>query len=228
VILAMRASAPTVDHEDLLLQTLQQRFSLEQFRPGQREVIEAVLAGRSLLAVMPTGAGKSLCYQLPAVLADAPTIVVSPLIALMKDQAEVARCLGIEATFINSHLSPDERTRLLTAACNGAYQLLYVAPERLATLGFLQQLRRSRWQTMVVDEAHCVSAWGHDFRPEYRRLPAACEQLGIQQVCAFTATATSEVHARRSRHERRHQGLVLGVRGEDTVEADLLLAGRGD
>ena len=178
---------------DPLHLALARHFGFSAFRPGQREVIDAVVAGRNVLAVMPTGAGKSLCYQLPAVLDEGTTLVISPLIALMKDQVEALTARGVAATLINSHIAPAERQRRLQAARDGAYRLLYLAPERLRVPGFVETLRGAPLTRMAVDEAHCISQWGHDFRPEYRELPRAMRALGITQVCSFTATATPEV-----------------------------------
>ncbi len=171
----------------------QRHFGHGSFRPGQREVIEAVVAGHPVLAVMPTGAGKSLCYQLPAMLSSGTSLVVSPLIALMQDQVDALAERELPATFINSHVPPAERDRRLARACAGDYKLLYVAPERLRNGRFISALRGARLDRMIVDEAHCVSQWGHDFRPDYRELPRAARALGVDQLCAFTATATPEV-----------------------------------
>lgn len=189
-----RATPPELETNSVPLEAaLERHFGFSTFRPGQRDVIEAVVAGRPVLAVMPTGAGKSLCYQLPALLSRGVTLVVSPLIALMQDQVDGLAARGIAATCINSHVSPEERSRRLAAACSGAYQLLYVAPERLRYDGFIEILRGVGIDRLAVDEAHCVSQWGHDFRPDYRELPRAAAALGNPQVIAFTATATPEV-----------------------------------
>jgi len=173
---------------------LKATFGYDEFRPGQRAVIEHVMAGQNSLAIMPTGGGKSLCYQIPALLFDGITVVVSPLISLMKDQVDALNDSGIPATFINSSVEwPDIQERL-AGLHNGAYKLLYVAPERLDSAAFLQALGQLPIDLLAVDEAHCISQWGHDFRPSYLALSTAIEQLPTQpQVLALTATATEQV-----------------------------------
>lgn len=175
---------------------LKTTFGYDEFRPGQRAVIEHVMAGQNSLAIMPTGGGKSLCYQIPALLFDGITVVVSPLISLMKDQVDALNDSGIPATFINSSVEwPDIQERL-AGLHNGAYKLLYVAPERLDSAAFLQALGQLPIDLLAVDEAHCISQWGHDFRPSYLALSTAIEQLPTQpQVLALTATATEQVAA---------------------------------
>jgi ATP-dependent DNA helicase RecQ len=169
------------------------RFGLTQFRPGQREIIEAVLAGRPTIAVLPTGAGKSLCYQLPAVALERLAVVVSPLISLMKDQVDALTARGIPATFINSSIPPDERAERLRAAVRGELRLLYIAPERFRASGFGETLARAKPALLAVDEAHCMVEWGHDFRPDYARLGEVRAQLGATRLVALTATATPDV-----------------------------------
>jgi ATP-dependent DNA helicase RecQ len=169
------------------------RFGLASFRPGQQEVINTVLAGRDCLCIMPTGGGKSLCYQLPAVAGDGLTLVVSPLIALMKDQVDALQELGIPATCINSSLAQAEVFERLDAMAAGQYRLVYIAPERLRSTLFLEKLRASNLKLLAVDEAHCISQWGHDFRPDYARIGTFRQRLGFPPTIALTATATPEV-----------------------------------
>jgi ATP-dependent DNA helicase RecQ len=168
-------------------------FGLESFRPGQVEVVEAQLAGRDVLSVAPTGSGKSISYWVPALLGEGLTVVVSPLIALMKDQVDRLRELHVRAAHINSSVSRADQQETLRVARLGGLQLLYVAPERLSRPGFLDRLAETRITRFVVDEAHCISSWGHDFRPDYRYLGRALEACGRPPVGAFTATATPEV-----------------------------------
>jgi ATP-dependent DNA helicase RecQ len=172
---------------------LKQVFGYDGFRPLQREIMEASLAGQDALAVLPTGAGKSLCYQLPALVRDGLTIVVSPLIALMKDQVDQLEASGVAATFINSTLDGEEARRRIAGLDSGYYQLLYVAPERLMLPDFLARLQAWKIAALAVDEAHCISEWGHDFRPEYRRLREVRQVLPRVPVLALTATATERV-----------------------------------
>lgn len=176
-----------------LLAHLRTQFGFEEFRHGQREVIEATLAGRDVLGVMPTGQGKSLCFQFPATLSSGLTVVVSPLIALMKDQVDALRARGVAAGAIHSGLGPAERDRLLQDMKLGRLRLLYLAPERLQHTWFIQHLRRAGVCQLVVDEAHCISHWGHDFRPDYLRLGELRAQLDLPPCLALTATATPRV-----------------------------------
>jgi ATP-dependent DNA helicase RecQ len=178
-----------------LTQHLQDLFGLDAFRPSQREVIEDVLAGRDVLCVMPTGAGKSLCYQLPAVIGGGLTMVVSPLISLMEDQVQQLRDEGIQSLLLNSSLSPAEQRKVISELTTGFEGLLYIAPERLLSANFQPMLQRLRPKLLAVDEAHCISQWGHDFRPEYSRLGEARKKLGDPPAIALTATATEDVRA---------------------------------
>jgi len=179
-------------HKDVS-EVLRRRFGFESFRQGQRRVIETVLAGRDCLAVMPTGGGKSLCYQLPALMRPGLTLVVSPLIALMKDQVDGLSDSGIAATFFNSSLSSEERYQRLRDIRQGKFDIVYVAPERFRSSRFLDALESLDVNLFAVDEAHCVSMWGHDFRPDYLRLAPVLSRLGHPQVLCLTATATPEV-----------------------------------
>jgi ATP-dependent DNA helicase RecQ len=185
----MTAGEPLSDLEI----ALRDRFALHAFRPGQREVIEQVLGKRDVLCVMPTGGGKSLCYQLPALLLNGLTLVVSPLIALMKDQVDVLRQRGIRATLLNSSLDPEEQRARLFEIEAGAFDLVYVAPERFRSPRFIEAMNRVKPALLAIDEAHCISEWGHDFRPDYARLGTARRALGFPPCIALTATATDIV-----------------------------------
>jgi ATP-dependent DNA helicase RecQ len=174
-------------------QALKHHFGYDAFRPLQREIIETVLDGRDALALLPTGAGKSLCYQLPAVVRSGLTLVISPLIALMKDQVDALRTGGIAATYLNSTLDAEESYERTQALNRGVYRLLYAAPERAVQPGFVNALQRWNLERIAVDEAHCVSEWGHDFRPEYRRINLLRERFPNAVMLALTATATQRV-----------------------------------
>ena len=174
---------------------LKRRFGYDEFRPYQEEAIRAVTSGRDALAVMPTGGGKSLCYQIPALVMDGVALVVSPLIALMKDQVDGLRANGIAAAFINSTIEPAEIWRIQDATLRGDVKILYAAPERLALAGFQDFLNELRVSLVAVDEAHCISEWGHDFRPDYRELSALRRSLPRVPFIALTATATAQVRA---------------------------------
>ena len=179
--------------EQLNLESGLRRFGLRAFRPGQEEVIGTVLARRDCLCVMPTGSGKSLCYQLPAMVLDGLTLVVSPLIALMKNQVDQLEALDVPVTFLNSLLSLDEQHRRLDAMAAGRYRLVYVVPERFRSSRFLEAVRTTRLSLLAIDEAHCISQWGHDFRPDYARLGSFRRLLGNPTTIALTATATDAV-----------------------------------
>src|SRR3989440_5887666 len=173
---------------------LRDHFGFPAFRPGQREACGAALAGRDVLVVMPTGSGKSLCYQLPALVRDDLTVVVSPLVSLMQDQVEAlaARVPG-RAALVNAQQDPAANRAAIARAVEGDLRLLYVAPERFASPGFADALAQARVGLFVVDEAHCVSQWGHDFRPDYFRLADAARYVGARALFASTATATPQV-----------------------------------
>jgi len=198
--------------DDRIQHALTEIFGYEEFRSGQREVIEAVLAGDDLLAIMPTGAGKSLCYQLPACLVEGTALVVSPLIALMQDQLESLRAHGVDASLINSSLSRRQRRRRIDELREGAFDLLYIAPERFGSDPFLEAVAEADISLLAIDEAHCISHWGHDFRPDYLALSNARELLGEPPVLALTATATNQV--------RRDILEQLGL-----ADADIVLGG---
>ena len=178
---------------DSLADLLKSRFGYDRFRPLQREIMEAALADRDTLAILPTGAGKSLCYQLPALAREGLTLVVSPLIALMKDQVDQLTASGIPATFLNSTLTPEENRARLTAIRSGETKLVYLAPERLMSGDFLSTVGNWNVTALAVDEAHCISEWGHDFRPEYRRLRELRAAMPNVPAIALTATATPRV-----------------------------------
>src|SRR5947209_5306114 len=188
---------------------LQDRFGFQEFRPAQKQVIDQVLAGQDALAVMPTGSGKSLCYQLPALALPGLTLVVSPLIALMKDQVDQLNHLGLPATVINSSVSREQQRSRLEQAMAGKIKLLYIAPERFQNDEFKAALSRTPVSLFAVDEAHCVSLWGHDFRPDYLRLRRAISELQSPPVLALTATATPAV--------RRDIITQLGMQGAPEI-----------
>src|SRR5689334_14822682 len=178
---------------DTIDDLLHRVFRLSEFRPHQREVVEDVLAGHDAVCVMPTGAGKSLCFQLPGLMLKGLTVVVSPLISLMADQVRQLQALEISALLLNSSQSGSEQSRVLAQLRNGFAGLLYLAPERFAAASFQRLLPELKPKLLVVDEAHCLSFWGHDFRPEYMRLGEVREQLGSPAAIALTATATPNV-----------------------------------
>ena len=175
-------------------EALKRYFGYDSFRPGQEEIVSALLAGRDALAIMPTGAGKSLCYQVPALLLPGLTLVISPLISLMQDQVKGLNAAGIHAAFINSSLTETQIARALDLAAEGSYKLVYVAPERLESPVFRSFAAGADISMVTVDEAHCISQWGQDFRPSYLRIKAFVDSLPSRPVIgAFTATATAHV-----------------------------------
>ncbi|RPJ34076.1 MAG: RecQ family ATP-dependent DNA helicase [Verrucomicrobiaceae bacterium] len=183
-----------------MLQTLRDHFGFDAFRGGQEPVIRALLDGRPALAVFPTGGGKSLCYQLPALLLDGLTLVISPLIALMKDQVDALTAKGIAAARLDSTLGMDELRELYENLESGAIKLLYIAPERLANEAFRKRIKQLNVAMIAIDEAHCISEWGHNFRPDYLKLARFSRSLKVSRVLALTATATPKV----AREIRRH------------------------
>ena len=175
-------------------QILKQYFGYDGFREGQEELICGILEGRDVLGIMPTGAGKSLCYQIPALMSDGITLVISPLISLMKDQVASLNQAGVHAAYLNSSLSSGQYYKALSLAKTGRYRIIYVAPERLVTEEFLDFARNTKITMVAVDEAHCVSQWGQDFRPSYLKIAEFIGRLPSRPVIsAFTATATKEV-----------------------------------
>ncbi|MBL9219561.1 MAG: DNA helicase RecQ [Opitutaceae bacterium] len=196
--------------DDLLL-TLKTTFGYGTFRPLQREIIEAALADKDVFALLPTGGGKSLCFQLPALLRPGLTVVVSPLIALMKDQVDQLQAAGVAATYLNSTLDAEEARSRLSGLHRGEWRLLYVAPERLMLDNWAANLKAWNVTALVIDEAHCISEWGHDFRPEYRQIARLRTLLPGVPVMALTATATERVRADIIRH--------LQLRGDTTFVA---------
>ncbi len=179
--------------DDTLLDTLQTVFGFHDFRPDQERIIRAILDRKDIFAVMPTGGGKSLCYLLPAVLLPGTCIVISPLISLMKDQVDSARANGISASYLNSSLAAEEQSRVLDDLLENRLDLLYIAPERFTLEHFRNALTQAKICMAVIDEAHCISDWGHDFRPDYLSLSALVRLFPNQPVAAFTATATHKV-----------------------------------
>lgn len=186
---------PSLPTADALHRTLRDTFGHDDFRPGQQEIVQGVLAGQPTLAVMPTGGGKSLCYQLPAALLDGLTVVVSPLVALMKDQVDGLRRRRLAAAFLNSTQSEPERARVEQAIADGRIRVLFVAPERFRAAAFTRLLSQVKPALVAVDEAHCVCEWGDTFRPDYALLGDALQRLSPPRVLALTATAAPDVRA---------------------------------
>ena len=201
---------------------LRERFGHADFRGRQAEAVAAVLVGRDVLLTMPTGSGKSLAYQLPALLLDGLTLVISPLIALMQDQVDALRALDIPAAFVNSSLEAGERPARLEAAARGGLRLLYITPERFRSADFIEFLPRLRVVRLAVDEAHCASQWGHDFRPDYSRLAEYRARVGAPPTIALTATATPQVAE--DIVQRARQELVKRLDGYQVEHPELLKA----
>jgi ATP-dependent DNA helicase RecQ len=188
---------------------LRERFGYPDFRPGQERAVKSVLAGKDTLVILPTGGGKSLCYQVPALVLPGLTVVVSPLISLMKDQVDALRSRGLPAAFVNSTLTSSEVSDRMSRAQRGELRMLYVAPERFDVPGFAERLKAMGISLLAVDESHCISEWGHDFRPSYLRIRDVRERLGGPPTIALTATATPEV--------RRDIATQLGLRAPETI-----------
>ncbi|EMP80502.1 DEAD/DEAH box helicase [Leptospira santarosai str. CBC1531] len=175
------------------LSQLKTVFGITTFRSSQEGIISDVLSGRNCLVVMPTGMGKSICYQLPSLALDGLTVVISPLIALMQDQVSKLKRLGIDAGYINSSLSKQERLRCYLDLKEGRYKIVYVSPERFRKKEFIDSLRVRKVSLLAIDEAHCISQWGHDFRPDYTKIAEFRDILGKPTMIALTATATLEI-----------------------------------
>lgn len=188
---------------------LQHHFGYPDFRPAQAPIIGSILEGRDTLAILPTGGGKSICFQLPALVLGGLTIVVSPLISLMQDQVEAAQARGLPAACLNSSIAKGEQAAVRTSIGDGSLRLLYVSPERLDRLSLELQDRKIRPRLLVVDEAHCIAEWGHDFRPSYRKLSRIRYRLGRPQAVALTGSATAEVRDEIARTLRLHGGYAL-------------------
>ena len=177
-----------------ITETLKHYFGYDSLRPGQQELIEGILQKNDVLGIMPTGAGKSLCYQVPALILDGITLVISPLISLMSDQVKALNQAGVHAAYINSSLTENQIRTALSYAMQGRYKIIYVAPERLNTPRFLEFAQHAKISMVTVDEAHCISQWGQDFRPSYMEISTFLNQLPARPIIsAFTATATQRV-----------------------------------
>lgn len=188
---------------------LKNAFGFDAFRDGQEAVVTRLVDGKSVLAVFPTGGGKSLCYQLPALLLDGLTLVISPLIALMKDQVDFLRGRGLPAARLDSSLTREETLSLYESLHEGRLKLLYISPERLGNERFLQTLRRQKISLLAIDEAHCISQWGHNFRPDYLKIADLARSLRVERVLALTATATPKV--------AEDIASAFGIAGDDVI-----------
>ena len=197
-----------------MFSALKKYFGFERFLDNQREVVERIIQGEDLCVVMPTGAGKSLCYQLPALMKKGYTVVVSPLISLMKDQIDQLYQKGIAAGCINSSIPLDEQQQCISDVITGKIKLLYVAPERFGTFSFRSLMTNCPPEMLIIDEAHCISQWGHDFRPSYLKIGEFAEEFNIKQICAFTATATPQVRRdiRKQLHRENMQIIAAGFK----------------
>ena len=215
------------------LRTLQRVFGFQEFRPHQEDIVRAIQGGRDVFAVMPTGGGKSLCYQLPSRMLPGTTLVISPLIALMKDQVDAACKIGLRATYLNSSQTEPERTEVIGRLEKGTLDLLYVAPERLAQEAFLNRIKGVKLNLTAIDEAHCISEWGHDFRPDYLHLANLIDYFPEAPIAAFTATATLRVQTDiierlrlrnplRVRASFDRPNLYIEVRPKEDIERQIL------
>ncbi|TKB05803.1 RecQ family ATP-dependent DNA helicase [Desulforhopalus sp. IMCC35007] len=192
--MAIQQTKDQIDKIDIY-QTLKSHFGFDSFRSGQEEVITTLLGGESAAAIFPTGSGKSLCYQLPALLLPGLTLVISPLIALMKDQIDSLKKQGIAAERLDSSLDEENYRNAINNIRSGQLKILFVAPERMSNERFLSIIKGQQLSLLAVDEAHCISAWGHNFRPDYLKLARVAKELCVERVLALTATATPQVSA---------------------------------
>jgi ATP-dependent DNA helicase RecQ len=221
----MDSSYTNISSQVPLLSLLKEHFGFTSFRPLQEEIIRDALAGRDVVALLPTGGGKSLCFQLPALAHSGLTVVVSPLIALMKDQVDALQANGIAATFLNSSLSTQESQARLRGVHRGDYQLLYMAPERLMLPDSLNNLQRWEVNLLAIDEAHCISEWGHDFRPEYRRLVELRERFPSLPIMADGHSYVAGTRRHQHTPETAESGMLRGQL--QSPESHLSSAGQG-
>ncbi|MCB0752452.1 MAG: ATP-dependent DNA helicase RecQ, partial [Ignavibacteriae bacterium] len=177
----------------MLIKALKKYYGFSEFREGQEEIIQAILDKKNVLGIMPTGAGKSLCYQLPSLLSESYSIIISPLISLMQDQVNSLNSKNQTAAFINSSLDYRDTEKVLNDLYEKKIKMLFIAPEKLNNSFFIEKLKQTNPEYLFVDEAHCISEWGHNFRPSYRNIKQFAENLNIQNISAFTATATPDV-----------------------------------